>query len=157
MLNIEETCFFFVHCRNCTRQLSEILKELQDKTAQTEVRCYVNVRRNFVWEDTCALLGRKRFNPRATVSVKFSDDDGNAEGAVDAGGPRREFFRLLLHAANEKAAIFQGPLHRRVLFPNSAGELVINIYIYTAFCKNFEALIYISIYFQYIFSARRNV
>ena len=91
MLNIEETCFFFVHCRNCTHQLSEILKELQDKTAQTEVRCYVNVRRNFVWEDTYALLGRKRFNPRATVSVKFSDNDGNAEGAVDAGGPRRVF------------------------------------------------------------------
>ena len=90
---------------------------------QTEVTCYVNMRRNLVWEDTCALLDRKRFNPKATVSVKFSDDDGNAEGAVDTGGPRREFFRLLLHAANEKADIFQGLLYWRVLFPNSSGEL----------------------------------
>ena len=111
------------HCRNCTRQLSEILKELQDKTVQMEVACYVNVRHNLVWEDTCALLGRKQFNPKATVSVKFSEDDGNAEGTVDTGGPRREFFWLLLHAANEKADIFQGLLYRRVLFPNSSGEL----------------------------------
>ena len=69
------------------------------------------------------MLDRKRFNPKATVSVKFSDDDGNAEGAVDTGGLRREFFRLLLHAANEKADIFQGLLYWRVLFPNSSGEL----------------------------------
>ena len=59
----------------------------------------------------------------ATVSVKFSDDDGNAEGTVDTGGLRREFFRLLLHAANEKADIFQGLLYWRVMFPNSSGEL----------------------------------
>lgn len=30
------------------------------------------------------------------ICVKFSDADGNSEGAVDAGGPTREMFRLLL-------------------------------------------------------------
>jgi hypothetical protein len=36
------------------------------------------------------------FNLRARLSVRFADDDGYNEGAVDAGGPRREYLRLLV-------------------------------------------------------------
>ena len=45
---------------------------------------------------------RKKFVPKAVISVKCADDDGSSEGAVDAGGPRREFLRLLIKAANEQ-------------------------------------------------------
>lgn len=55
------------------------------------------------------------------ISVKFADDDGNSEGAVDAGGPRREFLRLLVKAANEQSGLFYGKVDQRVLFPNAAG------------------------------------
>ena len=50
---------------------------------------------------------RKKFVPKAVISVKCADDDGSSEGAVDAGGPRREFLRLLIKAANEQSWIFQ--------------------------------------------------
>ena len=30
------------------------------------------------------------------MSVKFTDDIGNSEGAVDLGGPMKEFFTLVL-------------------------------------------------------------
>ncbi|MGH0125029.1 UNVERIFIED_CONTAM: hypothetical protein FKN15_077247 [Acipenser sinensis] len=41
------------------------------------------------------------------MSVKFSDDMGELEEAVDLGGPRREFLRLLMHSL-EQSPIFEG-------------------------------------------------
>ena len=67
--------------------------------------------------DTCL----EKSSTRRQFSVKFADDDGNSEGAIDAGGPRREFLRLLIKAANEHAGLFYGKLDQRVLFPNATG------------------------------------
>jgi hypothetical protein len=36
-------------------------------------------------------LNRKKFDPCHKVSVKFMDDVGSSEGAVDLGGPKHEF------------------------------------------------------------------
>jgi hypothetical protein len=85
-------------------------------------RSLINVRRRHVWEDASRHLLRKKFDPKAIISVKFADDDGNSEGAIDAGGPRREFLRLLIKDANEHAGLFYGKLDQRVLFPNAAGK-----------------------------------
>jgi len=41
-------------------------------------------------------LKTKPFSPDNKVSVKFTDDSGTSEGAVDLGGPKREFFTLVL-------------------------------------------------------------
>ena len=41
-------------------------------------------------------LTRKSFLPENKISVKFCDDIGTSEGAVDLGGPKREFFTLVL-------------------------------------------------------------
>lgn len=100
--------------------LRDILKELQNNVDVDE-RSYINVRRGHIWEDACRYLSRKKFDPKAVISVKCADDDGSSEGAIDAGGPRREFLRLLLKAANEHSGIFQGNLNQRVLFPNASG------------------------------------
>lgn len=81
----------------------------------------VNVRRSAILEDSCRLIGKKKFNPRARLSVRFADDDGYSEGAVDAGGPRREYLRLLIKSVNEHFGIFVGPPQCRTLFPNYAG------------------------------------
>ena len=64
-------------------------------------RTILNVRRGHIWEDSCRALSRKRFDPRAAISVCFADGFGNNEGAVDVGGPRREFLRLLVRAVND--------------------------------------------------------
>ena len=64
---------------------------------------------------------RKRFSTLHRVSVKFADNEGKSEGAIDVGGPKREFFRLLVKAANEDSGIFIGPEGCRSLYPNSFG------------------------------------
>lgn len=64
----------------------------------------------------CALraFGRTRFDPKKKISVVFVDDDGHGEGAVDDGGPQREFLRLLLIDLR-RSAIFQGPENQKNL------------------------------------------
>ena len=79
------------------------------------------VARRPVTEDSAQILRCKRFAPRSIISVKFADDDRTSEGAVDLGGPRREFLHLLLQASNLQSGVFQGPKDRRVLFGNSLG------------------------------------
>lgn len=43
--------------------------------------------------DTCRQLMQKRFSPYNRISVKFGDNEGNSQGAVDVGGPKLEFLR----------------------------------------------------------------
>ena len=62
-----------------------------------------------------------KFNPKALVSIKFADYNGSSEGAVDTGGPRREYFRLLIRAVNLESGIFCGPEDNRIIFPNATG------------------------------------
>ena len=72
------------------KTLSEILQELQIKI-NTDEACYINVRRSAIWSDTCRQLMRKRFSTLHRVSVKFADNEGKSEGAIDVGGSKREF------------------------------------------------------------------
>ena len=41
---------------------------------------------------------RKVFNPKRKLDVVFVDTVGQGEGAVDTGGPTREFLTLLMKA-----------------------------------------------------------
>ena len=71
--------------------------------------------------DSCRFLQRKKFNPLLEISVRFADDIGKSEGAIDAGGPRREFLRLLIKECNLNSGIFSGPDDNRILFTNYGG------------------------------------
>lgn len=42
-------------------------------------------------------LTRKSFSPGNKISVRLSDDSRRSEGAVDLGGPTREFLTLVIH------------------------------------------------------------
>ena len=55
-----------------------------------------NISRGHVWEGTVRGLTRKSFSPENKISVKFCDDIGISEGAVDLGSSKREFFTLVL-------------------------------------------------------------
>lgn len=106
------------------RQIKDILMELKGKKeTDDERRSLVNVRRSQLWVDSCRFLQRKRFNPLHAISVRFADDQGTSEGAVDTGGPRREFLRLLVKACNDHSGIFCGPENNRVIFINFEGKL----------------------------------
>ena len=57
---------------------------------------YFNVNRCKLLDGTIRASTRKSFEESGRISVKFSDDVGQSEGAIDAGGPTREFLRLAL-------------------------------------------------------------
>ncbi|XP_013888678.1 G2/M phase-specific E3 ubiquitin-protein ligase [Austrofundulus limnaeus] len=78
-----------------------------------------NIIRRNVWDGATRAMGRSNFAPEKKVDVKFTDDYGISEGAVDNGGPTREFFRLCLHEIKDKIGIFEGPPNAKVLTCNS--------------------------------------
>lgn len=80
---------------NNDKSLQDILLDLHTKINRTEISKF-NISRSHLWEGAVRGLSRKSFCPANKVSVKFTDDVGNAEGAVDSGGPMREFFTLII-------------------------------------------------------------
>lgn len=80
-----------------------------------------NIIRRSVWDGASRAMSRSNFSPQKKVDVKFTDDYGISEGAVDNGGPTREFFRLCLHEIKDKIGIFEGPSDSKVLTCNSRG------------------------------------
>ena len=77
------------------KDITEILGELAQEINESCISKF-NISRSFLWEVVKRALSRKSFSPANKVSVKFTDDAGVSEGAVDLGGPMREFFTLVL-------------------------------------------------------------
>lgn len=73
-------------------------------------------------EFDCAVRGfsRSMFDPQSRLDVVFVDESGVGEGAVDEGGPTREFCRLLMGQLQEHH-IFEGPSESRALALDSVG------------------------------------
>ena len=78
-------------------------------------RNLINVRRNHVFVNGIAKMDRAKFDPSRPLSVKFADELGSSEGAVDLGGPTREFLRLAVREAFSSNA-FWGTQGRGKLF-----------------------------------------
>ena len=81
----------------------------------------INVRRNHVLEDGIAKMSRSRFDPSRPLSVKFADELGSSEGAVDLGGPTREFLRLAVQEAFSTNT-FIGTASSKVIVINQEGK-----------------------------------
>lgn len=109
--------------------LQSLLAEIRSNEIQLETRSYINVRRSHLWTDSCRHFKKSKFSPKSVVSVKFADSTGSSEGAVDAGGPRREYFRLLIRAVNLEAGVFCGPDNSRVIFPNATGTYNCQVFV----------------------------
>lgn len=71
--------------------LREILHNLSSVIRDTETSKF-NKSRNHIWEGAKRALNRKSFGPKNRISVKFTDDMGISEGAIELGAPAREFF-----------------------------------------------------------------
>uniref|UniRef100_A0A9J7XQ74 HECT-type E3 ubiquitin transferase n=1 Tax=Cyprinus carpio carpio TaxID=630221 RepID=A0A9J7XQ74_CYPCA len=67
----------------------------------------INVCRDNVLLCSLRAFKRRFFNPEAKLDVVFVDEDDNGEGAVDEGGPTREYLRLLMRAVHQ-SNIFEG-------------------------------------------------
>ena len=85
-------------------EVKEIKKDLSLQETLSQLALIINVEkiskfnisRSHLWEGALRGVRRKTFSPENKVSIKFTDDIGIAEGAVDLGGPLREFFTLIM-------------------------------------------------------------
>lgn len=113
---------FFYYFSNSTRTLEEILEQIASRVNNdTAVR--FNIVRKNVWDGASRAMRRANFSPEKKIDIKFMDDYGISEGAVDSGGPTREFFRLCLHEIKDNIGIFEGPPNAKVLTCNSRGTV----------------------------------
>ena len=118
----------YIHAKPCyfrtgsVAQLTctDILTSLQDQIDSDEVNLF-NIKRQNILDGAIRAIKRKSFKPLANISVKFSDDLGQSEGAVDAGGPTREFLRLLVHSVCG-SSIFEGHEKSKILTRNETCE-----------------------------------
>ncbi|XP_050950442.1 G2/M phase-specific E3 ubiquitin-protein ligase [Labeo rohita] len=90
-----------------------ILQDLGSKIDRNQ-QCRFNINRASVLDGDIRGFKKLSYNPNHSISVKFSDDMGHDEEAVDLGGPRREFFKLLMEALMQ-SPIFEGQEHQRNL------------------------------------------
>ena len=66
-----------------------------------------------MWQDACRAFSASTFNVARGIRVKFIGESG-----VDGGGPRREFYRLLVEAVCSISGLLEGsdgnkiPLHK---------------------------------------------
>lgn len=122
-------CTFFKFYFSDDRKLYDILQDLSqsldryDNLSSTKI----NVTRTNPLDGARRSIRRTSFNPTAKLSVRFADDFGTSEGAVDQGGPTRELFRLLLKQISE-LPVFCGPVTSGKLVVLNAGGKIINIF-----------------------------
>lgn len=81
--------------------------ELGAQIDNTQV-CKFNISRSAVLDGALRGFRRLSYDPKKKMSIKFSDDRGTTEEAVDLGGPRREFLHLLIKALAD-SDMFSGP------------------------------------------------
>ncbi|KAI7796526.1 putative G2/M phase-specific E3 ubiquitin-protein ligase-like, partial [Triplophysa rosa] len=90
----------------CSVSVKEILQDLATKIDHQK-KCKFNTNRSTVLDGAFRGFKRGTYDPCHTISVRFSDDMGALEEAVDLGGPRREFLRLLMEALVQ-SPMFEG-------------------------------------------------
>ncbi|XP_051990890.1 G2/M phase-specific E3 ubiquitin-protein ligase [Xyrauchen texanus] len=97
---------------------ADIVSNLSLKIIKTSCSRF-NINRADVWDGAIRGFRRASYNPSHDMLVKFTDDEGTTEDAVDTGGPKREFLTLLMDCLRTQR-IFDGPANRRFLTFNSA-------------------------------------
>lgn len=98
--------------------IQEILSQLSSVVKEDKISKF-NICRSKLWEGAVRGLNRKTFSPENKVSVKFTDSQGTAEGAVDLGGPKREFFTLAIEWM-VTSQLFCGPEREKYLSCSSS-------------------------------------
>lgn len=74
----------------------------ENLSADTDEPVNITIQRRSILSSTSRAIGRKSFSFLQRVTINFSGED-----AVDGGGPKREYFRLLM-AAIKEMGIFDG-------------------------------------------------
>ena len=100
-----------------------LLQQIRD-TIDDDHSIQFNINRLKILDGAVRAIKRKTFcdHPMGRLDIKFSDSFGFPESAIDAGGPTREFLKLLTSAVM-RSPVFEGPANARILTRNETGEL----------------------------------
>lgn len=114
-------CVIFCSTNGTNLTVADILKEHfigfpELENADSEVYNNIHVKRNHIWSDTLRAVKKTSFNPINPLHVTFI-----GEPAVDEGGPRREFFSLVLAKVSSDRSIFHGSEDSRIFIRNFQG------------------------------------
>ena len=126
VVHLQSYCYALKFC--CVYNFSDgyysfstILQDLRNNVTDANARSKINVRRDDLWAGTCRYFKKSKFNPKASVSVKFADSIGRNEETLDSGDLRMEYLRLLIRAINKDSKVFCGPEDNRVLVLDEKG------------------------------------
>ncbi|XP_016106878.1 G2/M phase-specific E3 ubiquitin-protein ligase-like [Sinocyclocheilus grahami] len=98
---------------------ADIVSDLSQKIIRTSCSRF-NINRANVWDGAVRGFKHASYDPLHGMLVKFTDDEGTTEDAVDTGGPKCKFLSLLMDCLRARR-IFDGPENRRFLtFNNGA-------------------------------------
>ena len=78
---------------------------------------YISVRRHHIWKDSLCLFARPSFDPQKQIRVSFAGEE-----AVDVGGPRREYWCLLMKSIANASTLFDGPEECKVIAHNFTAQ-----------------------------------
>lgn len=92
---------------------ADVISNLALKINKTSCSRF-NINRANVWDGAYRGFRRSSYSPNSGMMVKFSDDVGLAEEAIDTGGPTREFLTLLMEAIRTRR-IFEGKDYAKYL------------------------------------------
>ncbi|XP_041916321.1 G2/M phase-specific E3 ubiquitin-protein ligase-like isoform X2 [Alosa sapidissima] len=90
----------------CPPAVKDILEELASKI-NFKMKSKFNISRSNVLDGAIRGFKRGSYDPHYNIMVRFSDDMGFPEEAIDLGGPKREFLRLLMDALSQ-SSMFEG-------------------------------------------------
>ncbi|XP_052396257.1 G2/M phase-specific E3 ubiquitin-protein ligase-like [Carassius gibelio] len=101
---------------NTKQRAIEILTELTNKLnlEDRHTSNMINACRDDIYGSAKRAFTRRLFDPYKPLGVVFMDLGNNSEGAVDDGGPTREFCRLLMKDIQNRC-LFEGPDHSKLL------------------------------------------
>ena len=89
-------------------EITGVLKAHSEKVVTTACRP-IYISRGNVWTSALRQFSRRRFAESTDMLyVSFASDENTTEDAEDLGGPRREFFRLLVKAIYKESGAFEG-------------------------------------------------
>lgn len=119
VVSISPNCVVLLYCYSDVETSSNTLTEVlhchrnQQLDSDKNNTYRITVRRTHIWEDAMKAFKRS-FDVSKHLRITFL-----GEPAVDGGGPRREFFMLLMKSLNVQESLLEGPPNRRILRHNT--------------------------------------